>query len=139
MDRPLIFKVGLVALWISIGCQIAATWVIKISYFYGDDIILNMLTFMPLILLAFFAYWIAKCKNWARIVVLVWSIIFILPSGLIKGAPAVLMLLRLASGSAGWQAVISSGLIAVATVLLVFALYVFFTKPSSILFRKGVA
>lgn len=136
MDRPPIFKIGLVALWVSIGFEIVATSIIKATYHFGNDLFSSVLTFMPLVLLAFLAYRISSRKNWARIFVLIWFLVLILPSSFIKGVPAVLSLLSDSVSGSTWQVLVPSALVATSAVLQAFALYIFFTKPSSLLFRQ---
>jgi len=136
MDRPTIFKIGLVALWVSIVFEVAATYIIKAAYYFGNDLFLNIIVFVPLLLIVFIAYQISKQKNLARIMFLVWFIIFVLPSSLIKGIPFVLIFQRGLIHTIAWQTLVPLVLIIISAILQAFALYIFFTKPSSLLFRR---
>lgn len=139
MDHPPIFKVGLVTLWVSLGFEAIAFSIIKATYYFGNDLLSSVFTFMPLVLMAFLAYRISKRNNWARIFALIWFLVLILPGSFIKSIPIALSLLSGSTSGSTWLVLVPSALIATSAALKAFSLYVFFTKPSSLLFRQKMS
>jgi hypothetical protein len=133
MNRPSIFRVGLLALWISIGLGTVGISIILNDNYLGNDP-WSVITFIPSALLAFLTYRISIRNNWARICFLIWFLVLTLPSGVVRSIALISLIIH-----SGFQPDMMSFVLAAATVsavLQAFAIYVFFTKPSSLLFKR---
>lgn len=136
MDRPKLVSAGLVALWISISFQALSTFILSSMLFFVVDLFSVVLISLPFIVIAFLTYKVSTGKNWARISVLIFFLVFVLPNGLIKSIPFVLSLTNYSAVGIHWLLLLASAFIAVAMLLQLFSLYTFFSKPGSHYFRK---
>ncbi len=137
MHFPTIFKVSVISLWGSICLQAISTFILSPHLYLGSDLLSVSLMAMPLAVLAFLAYKTSVGKNWARVSFLILFLVLILPNGLIKSIPFVLGVVTGQLASIEWHYQFASGFIAIALLLQVFSLYVFFSKPSAFLFRQS--
>ena len=138
MNFPRILKVGLISLWISICFQSLSVFIISSTLYYIEsDLFSNIIIALPSMFLAFLAYKISCGRNWARVTFLILFLVLIFPNGLIKSVFFALALFDGQLTGVDWHYQLVFILIAIALLLQVFSLCVFFSKPSSLYFRQS--